>query len=438
MRPKPSVLPLFLVALAVVLACALAACYAGPYYPHYPSYPPGQGPGGGPTWSPSPAPPASSAGGGVSFFYSDLSPYGDWVRVEPLGWVWVPWDMPAGWRPYTYGRWVYTGYGWTWVSDWGWGWGPFHYGRWSWNTRYGWVWAPGTVWAPAWVAWRSGPGWVGWAPLPPGVSWRVGIGLDLGAVNLNVAIGSTWWVFVDEHRFLEPRPWRHAYPAARNDWFVHRTRDVTRYADVDGHAAIRSLPVGDVERALGHAVPRYRVDDVERSTGARIEAIERDRLKVYRPDPERGAAGRTRPGTQGRQEEPGRANPPAATRSAPSPATVDREYQKDLKDLDRWKREQSDRLDAIHRQEAKEAAEKASAEELRRRQAAEARALAAQAESQRKALDARYEKRKDDAAKAQAAADKARAASEKAKAEAAKAKAAEKKEKAKRRKPPVG
>ena len=276
---------------------------------------------------------------------------------------------------------------------------------------------PGTVWAPAWVAWRTGPGWVGWAPLPPGVSWRRGGGLDPGSANLDLSIGTSWWVFVDERSFLEPRPWRHAYPAARNEWFVHRTRDVTRYGDVDGHAAIRSLPPGDVERALGRAVPRYRVEDLRAPDRKAIDEIERDRVKLYRPEPDRGgAAGRTRPGSSSVPE----------TR-APSPAAVDRAYQKDLRNLDQWKRDERDRLEAIHRKEAKDAAEKASAEELRRRQEAETKALAEQAERQRKALDARYETRKSEAAEAKAAAQRAKAAE--------KGKAIEK-EKARRRKPP--
>jgi len=406
MRPKPPPTLLLGLLLALALALLATACIVGPYPPNGPRT-------AGPGWSGGPAPDAAV---GVRFFYSDLSPYGDWITVERLGWVWVPWDMPAGWRPYTYGRWVYTTYGWTWVSDWSWGWAPFHYGRWTWQPRFGWVWVPGTVWAPAWVAWRTGPGWIGWAPLPPEVSWRAGIGLDLGAIDLNVSIGTTWWVFVDDRSFLEPRPWRHAYPAARNDWFVHRTRNVTRYEDVDGHAVDRGVPLGDLERSLGRAVPRYRVEEAPAPVGSRSDKLERDRVKVYRPDPERGgAATRTRPG-----ESP-RARPPADEDRALSPAAVDRAYQKDLRDLDRWQQDQRDRLDAIHRKEAKEAAEKASAEELRRRQEAEDRALAEQVARQRKALDTRHEQRKSDAASAR---------------KAAEAKASADKAKAKRRKPP--
>jgi hypothetical protein len=114
----------------------------------------------------------------IGFFYDQLAPYGEWFQLQSYGWVWTPHDVPDGWRPYTDGRWAYTDYGWTWVSDWEWGWAPFHYGRWLFDPYYGWVWVPGREWAPAWVAWHYGSGWVGWAPLPPGVNWQIGVNID--------------------------------------------------------------------------------------------------------------------------------------------------------------------------------------------------------------------------------------------------------------------
>ncbi|HVV48276.1 MAG TPA: DUF6600 domain-containing protein, partial [Polyangia bacterium] len=112
-------------------------------------------------------------------FQSALAPYGAWDYDADYGYVWSPGlaIVGAGFCPYaTHGRWVFSEYGWTWVSDWSWGWAPFHYGRWI--TRAGrWSWVPGTMWGPAWVSWRSGGGYVGWAPLPPrGVRLTAGIG----------------------------------------------------------------------------------------------------------------------------------------------------------------------------------------------------------------------------------------------------------------------
>src|SRR6185503_2928781 len=52
-------------------------------------------------------------------FYDDLSPYGQWVNYRNYGYVWVPDEM--GFRPYyNNGHWVYTDFGWTWVSDYSW------------------------------------------------------------------------------------------------------------------------------------------------------------------------------------------------------------------------------------------------------------------------------------------------------------------------------
>jgi len=104
-------------------------------------------------------------------FQSALEPYGSWQPHPRFGEVWVPYDLPQGWRPYTYGRWVYTEeWGWYWVSDEeeaDWGWVTFHYGRWAHDRRLGWFWVPGDEWGPAWVDWRRGEDYVGWAPLPP-------------------------------------------------------------------------------------------------------------------------------------------------------------------------------------------------------------------------------------------------------------------------------
>ncbi|HWB62672.1 MAG TPA: DUF6600 domain-containing protein, partial [Chitinophagales bacterium] len=104
-------------------------------------------------------------------FYDELSPYGQWVSYPGYGYVWVPNQEPGTvFQPYlTGGHWVYTNYGWTWVSDYAWGWGPFHYGRWLYDAFYGWLWVPGYDWAPAWVVWGDYGGYYCWAPIEPGV-----------------------------------------------------------------------------------------------------------------------------------------------------------------------------------------------------------------------------------------------------------------------------
>ena len=104
----------------------------------------------------------------MDVFVGALSPYGRWATYPSYGSVWICND--PGFIPYnTGGHWVYTTYGWTWVSDYRWGWAPFHYGRWAFDAAYGWMWVPGYEWGPAWVSWRTGGDYYGWAPLTPGL-----------------------------------------------------------------------------------------------------------------------------------------------------------------------------------------------------------------------------------------------------------------------------
>ena len=102
-------------------------------------------------------------------FYQRLYPYGEWVFVSGCCYVWRPYHIVVGWAPFFYGRWVFTDYGWTWVSFEPWGWITYHYGRWIYTWRWGWVWVPGYVWGPAWVEWYWSGTYVAWRPAdPPG------------------------------------------------------------------------------------------------------------------------------------------------------------------------------------------------------------------------------------------------------------------------------
>ncbi len=123
---------------------------------------------------------AGQAEVGIDFFYDQLAPYGEWVNVAPYGWVWCPYDVEAGWRPYWDGDWVYSDFGWTFVSPVEWGWAVYHYGRWGFRDDFGWFWVPGSIWGPSWVSWRHGDGIIGWAPLPPDVGWSFEIRTGLG------------------------------------------------------------------------------------------------------------------------------------------------------------------------------------------------------------------------------------------------------------------
>ena len=101
----------------------------------------------------------------------DLDAYGRWVDTLEYGPVWYPFNLPAGWSPYSNGRWAWIApWGWTWVDADAWGFAPFHYGRWTdLGSRWGWI--PGAsavtpVYAPAMVAFVGGASLTGEGGMP--------------------------------------------------------------------------------------------------------------------------------------------------------------------------------------------------------------------------------------------------------------------------------
>lgn len=98
--------------------------------------------------------------------FSDLDEYGEWYKLPKIGWVWVPY-ADSDWRPFVYGRWVWTADGWMWDSYEPFGWIVCHYGHWYWDDEMGWAWVPGYEWSPARVEWVVTDYDIAWAPLPP-------------------------------------------------------------------------------------------------------------------------------------------------------------------------------------------------------------------------------------------------------------------------------
>ncbi len=220
----------------------------------------------------------------VSYFYDALDPYGEWFWSDAYGWVWRPAGVGPGWRPYTDGHWVYTRWGWTWVSDWAWGWAPFHYGRWAHHDHFGWIWVPGREWAPAWVAWRHADGWVGWAPLPPEARFRPGVGLDLGGLDLGVVLGGRGWTYVEERSFLDRRLDRQVVPEDRVPPRARHTRPESRYDVEDGWIAERGLVPESVEPGVGKPVPKVPIVDLDRPSRRAPRASEGEALPLFRPE----------------------------------------------------------------------------------------------------------------------------------------------------------
>ncbi len=99
-------------------------------------------------------------------FYNVMSDYGVWVTVSTFRQCWQPYAS-FGWRPYSFGHWIYTQYGPMWEGYEPWAWVGYHYGSWIFTRNFGWVWVPGYDWHPGRVAWARGYDTIGWMPLPP-------------------------------------------------------------------------------------------------------------------------------------------------------------------------------------------------------------------------------------------------------------------------------
>jgi len=213
---------------------------------------------------------------GISYFYEHLSPYGTWVSMRPHGYVWVPRHMGYRWRPYTHGRWVWTDYGWTWISDYEWGWIPFHYGRWGWDEDIGWFWVPGTIWGPAWVIWRSSDLYMGWAPLPPGAEFAMGVGLS-GYFD----IPNHHWIFIEGRYFLESGLYSHVLPYERNVTII-------RYSVVHKNILVRNnriinegIDTNLVRNVTRKNLVKYDLRDDQQPGLTRVEA---GSVRMYRPN----------------------------------------------------------------------------------------------------------------------------------------------------------
>ena len=209
----------------------------------------------------------------------DLDHYGNWRVVPTYGSIWVPQGVPAGWAPYSTGRWIYDPhYGWMWVDTAPWGWAPYHYGRWVSVDGY-WAWAPGPVvarpvYAPALVAFFAAPGvtvsvgtpFVSWVALSwgePLVPWwgRPGFvgrpywgGWGGPRVVNNVVINKTTVVNVTNVTVYRNTTINNAVVAVRQDGFgrqgVHETRvtqvDVRQLKPVHGALPVKPEPVSFV------------------------------------------------------------------------------------------------------------------------------------------------------------------------------------------------
>lgn len=217
------------------------------------------------------------------FFYQSLTPYGEWIEIEPDFYVWKPFAVRYGWRPYWDGRWAWTRYGWYWVSTEPFGWIVFHYGRWYYDDYYGWIWIPGYDWAPAWVEWRYNDAYIGWAPLPPYASFRVEVGIHFT---------KKWhhppqhWTFIKYRHFHHENPTRYYEDQERVERFFGNTRQVIDYRYENDRVINRGIEPTYIEQKIGRRIKQTEIFETQNRRGERI-LLENDspRIETYRPSP---------------------------------------------------------------------------------------------------------------------------------------------------------
>jgi hypothetical protein len=214
--------------------------------------------------------------------------------------------MAPDWRPYTCGHWVYVDDGgWTWVSDEPFGAVAYHYGRWYFDVSLGWAWVPGTVWGPNWVVWRNGGGFVGWAPLPP----RVEFGFVCSHPEwVDVHVGPTTWVFVEQSHLCEPALRGHVVVATRNATLVRSTRNVTDVTVVHGRPFDRSIDVRAADRFGARPIPRAQIaTEREHATLIERHGSQETRHAIAMPPPRP-----TAPPPRWRPQPPPKSPPPTS------------------------------------------------------------------------------------------------------------------------------
>ena len=213
-------------------------------------------------------------------FYSSLTPYGEWIDCD-LGYVWRPDHVARGWRPYLYGRWVWTDYGWYWVSEEPFGWATFHYGRWYYDDYYGWIWIPDNVWGPSWVEWRYDNDYIGWAPLSPYASFNFNVGITY---TNRWSAPYHYWNFIPCRSFTSDRVVDYVQPPERSRRIFGNTRSVGEIRTDNHHIVNRGVDVQFVERRADVHINRVEVVQKDRGDGDRfVRESNRERVEVYQP-----------------------------------------------------------------------------------------------------------------------------------------------------------
>jgi uncharacterized protein DUF6600 len=184
-------------------------------------------------------------------FYDALQDYGDWVLIEPFGFVFHPKVDFATFRPYDDGFWAPSDtWGWVWISAEPFGWATYHYGTWFWDRYQGWVWQPGVDWGPAWVSWQLADRYAGWAALSPSGA-DVTPGMIPGGAYLYAPLERMGSTDLSAHIVTEERLGARVASAVPADDVVEQ----------DGIRINRGPRFDLIERAIGAPLPRVKLTE---------------------------------------------------------------------------------------------------------------------------------------------------------------------------------
>lgn len=228
------------------------------------------------------------------YFYSALAPYGTWINIPGYGPCWQPCAAAynPGWAPYrTLGQWIYTDYGWYWLSGYSWGWCVFHYGRWFHDARRGWLWWPSTTWAPSWVYWRYWSNYCGWAPLPPHCYYSEETGLMYKGVsippNYDFGLDANLFDFVPMANLCDANIEHPSLSAAQSAQVFARSQSIADINSNDRIIANDGIPVSWIAKFQRGAMRSVtiRPEKTVPAPGARGEMIlgDGETLAINRP-----------------------------------------------------------------------------------------------------------------------------------------------------------
>lgn len=222
--------------------------------------------------------------GNVSFnyFYSTLSPHGEWISLDYDLVVWRPNSVHYDWKPYSVGRWAWTNEGWYWDSYEPFGWAVYHYGRWHYDDYYGWVWVPDYEWAPSWVEWRYNDNYLGWAPLPPYAYFRTGIGISF-STNWNQH--HRHWSFVSYDNFCHNNVNIYIVNNSNNYRIFNTTKYRTNYYADGGRIINRGIDKDYIENRSGRSIKRTDISRVSDYNSYEKNTKSRGgKITTFRPD----------------------------------------------------------------------------------------------------------------------------------------------------------